>query len=114
VSVALALALLAAPVAAPAPPPGLMFGFFRMVVFRDRARELGCGARDLDAGFEAIRKRLAKRYGKKAFSPPKHPSGGPGDCGAMVSVYRVNLADFRRQADAALATPAPSMPTQGD
>jgi hypothetical protein len=114
VSVALALALSAAPVAAQEPPPGLMFGFFRMVVFRDRARELGCGAGDLDAEFEAIRKRLAKRYGKKAFAPPKHPSGGPGDCFVAVSVYRVNLGDFRRQAEAALATPAPSPSTQGE
>ncbi|HEY0412693.1 MAG TPA: hypothetical protein VGD66_06100 [Allosphingosinicella sp.] len=114
-SFAIALAaLLAAPTTMPPPPPGLQFGFFRMVAFRQRAKELGCGAGDLDAEFEAIRKKLAKRYGKKPFSMPKVPYSGPGECAVVVPVYHVNLADFRRQAEAALAAPAPSTPTQGE
>jgi hypothetical protein len=108
-SLLLALALAGSQIAAPPePPPGLLFGFFRMVVFRDRAKELHCASGELDREFEGIRRQLARRYGKKAFTPPEHPPGGPGDCGVVLSVYRVNLADFRRDAEAALRAPAPS------
>lgn len=106
-SLALALALLAAPAALPPPPPpGLVFGFYRLVVFQKRAKQLRCGANELDHEFEVIRKKLVQRYGKKAFAPPEVPTGGFGDCGAAISVYRVNLADFRKEAEAALATSA--------
>jgi hypothetical protein len=104
-SLVLALAMLAGPAALPPPPPGLQFGFFRMVAFRDRAKELRCPAGQLDQEFESLRKRLAKKYGKKAFANPKHPPSGPGDCFVVLSVYRVNLADFRREAEKALAAP---------
>jgi hypothetical protein len=105
-SLALAILMLAGRAPPPEPPPGLLFGYYRMVVFQQRARELHCGAGDLDRALEDIRSRLNKRFGKKAFSPPRHPSAGPGDCGVILSVYRVNLADFRRQAEAALNAPA--------
>jgi len=98
----LAMLMLGGQAAVP-PPPGLLFGFYRMVAFEQRAKELGCGAHDLDREFEAIRRQLARRYGKKPFSRPKIPPGGVGDCYSAVSVYRVNLADFRRDAAAALA-----------
>ena len=102
-SVAMALALLAAPATAAAPPPGLVFGFHRMAAFRQRAKELGCGAIELDNQFEAVRKKLVRRYGKKAFALPKIPSGAPGDCYVATSVSRANLADFRKEAEAVLA-----------
>jgi hypothetical protein len=105
-SLLFALAM-AAGQAAPPPPPGLLFGFFRMAAFRQRAKELHCAAGDLDGQLEAIRGRLVRRYGKKAFAYPKIPSSGPGECYVAVSVYRVNLADFVREADAALNAPAP-------
>jgi hypothetical protein len=102
--------MLASQAATPPPPPGLVFGFHRMVVFQQRARELGCAAGHLDGEFEATRKRLIRRYGKKAFAKPKIPHGGPGDCFVAVSVYRVNLADFRKEAEAALSGQAPVAP----
>jgi hypothetical protein len=92
------------------PPPGLQFGFHRMVVFQQRARELGCAAGHLDGEFEAIRKRLVRRFGKKAFAKPKIPPGGPGECFVALSIYRVNLADFVKEAEAALQSPAPAVP----
>ncbi|HEX8580268.1 MAG TPA: hypothetical protein VF655_11840 [Allosphingosinicella sp.] len=101
------LLIAAAPPAAAPPPPGLQFGYFRMLAFQQRARELHCGAGDLDSQFAAIRKKLVARYGKAVFGTPKMPKGGPGDCSVALSVYRVNLADFRKEADAALAA-APS------
>jgi hypothetical protein len=91
----------------PEPPPGLLFGYYRMFAFQQRAKELGCPAGALDGELEAIRKRLMHRYGKKPFSPPKPPPGPPGDCYSVLMVYRVNLADFRKQAEAALAAPLP-------
>jgi hypothetical protein len=100
--VALALAGAPAAEAGAAAPPGLSFGFIRMAVFRQRARELGCRAGDLDGELEAIRKRLAARFGKKAFAYPKVPHSGPGDCFTALSIYRVNLGTFRREAEAAL------------
>lgn len=106
-SVLLAAAMLAGQ-PAPRPPVDLLFGYYRMVVFQQRARELHCRAGDLDRALEQIRRRLNKRYGKKAFSPREHPPGGPGDCGVILSVYRVNLAGFRRDAEAVLSAPAPA------
>jgi hypothetical protein len=108
-SILVAAALLAAPVAPPpTPPPGLLFGYFRMTVFQQRAKALRCGAGELDRDFDAIVKRLADRYGRNVFTAPRHPSGGPGDCSVILSVYRVNLADFRKQAEAALQAPPPA------
>jgi hypothetical protein len=92
---------------APAPPPGLQFGFYRMAAFQQRAKELRCNRGALDAEFEMLRKRLAERYGKQAFKLPKIPNSGPGDCGSAESVYRVNLADFRKEVEAVLSSPAP-------
>ena len=106
----LAIAMLGSPAALPPPPPGLLFGYYRMFAFQQRARELHCGAGDLDRELQAIRRRLIARYGKKPFSPAKPPPGGPGDCGTALSVYRVNLADFRREAAAALDAPASGPP----
>lgn len=100
---ALALAEATAPVA---PPPALQFSFWRMAAFKSRAKQLGCGAGALDGELEAIRKQLAKRYGKEAFAWPKTPSSanqGEGDCYVALMVYRTNLGDFKREADAALA-----------
>lgn len=90
---------------APAPPIALQFGFFRMAAFRQRVIESNCGA-DIDA-LEALRKRLANRYGKKAFAWPKPSESPPGDCRMVSSVFAVNFAKFRREAEAALATPEP-------
>lgn len=87
--------------AQPAPPPGLQFAFFRMAAFRQRVLESNCGA-DLDA-LEALHKRLAQRFGKQAFAWPKVPRSPPSDCRLVSSVYQVNLVDFRRDAEAALA-----------
>jgi hypothetical protein len=113
-SLAIAFVLAAAAPAPPAPPPGLQFGFWRIVAFEARAKQLGCPAGDLNGQFEAIRKKLVSRYGKKAFAKPKIPDGGHGDCFAAVSVYRANLGSFRREAEAALAGPAsdPFKPTE--
>ena len=96
-----ALLLAASPAA---PPPGLQFAFFRMAAFRQRVIESNCGA-DLDT-LDGLRKRLAQRFGKQAFAWPKVPSTPPGDCRMVSSVFDVNLADFRRDAEAALAAPA--------
>ena len=75
-----------------------------MAAFKSRAKQLGCGAGALDGELEAIRKQLAKRYGKEAFAWPKTPpSAGQGDCYVALMVYRTNLGDFKREADAALA-----------
>ena len=105
-SLMLAIAMLASPAASSEPPPGLLFGYYRIFAFQQRAKELGCAAGDLDREFQEIRRELIRRYGKKPFSPAKPPPGGPGDCHVAVSVYRVNLADFRREAAAALGAPA--------
>jgi hypothetical protein len=113
-SLLLAVALLGGQAAMPPPPPGLLFGFYRMAAFQQRARELRCGAGDLDRQFETIRRQLVRRYGKKPFSVPKMPSGGPGDCGSAMVVYRVNLADFRREAEAALRGPPPGVSTPAE
>ncbi|QAY78429.1 hypothetical protein [Sphingosinicella sp. BN140058] len=107
-SLVLAALLASADVPAPAPPPGLLFAFYRMVAFQGYARALGCGAADLDRDFDALRARLIKRYGKKPFSPPKPPTEAEGSCQTALSVYRINLADFREEAEAALAAPVPS------
>jgi len=101
------VALLAAPTAAPEAPPGLAFGHIRMQVFQHRAHELHCPSAELDAQFAAVTRRLRDRYGKKAFPDHKVPSGGAGECWSVLSVYRVNLADFRKLAEAALIPPAP-------
>jgi hypothetical protein len=106
-SFVLAVALLGSQAAPPPAPPGLLFGYYRMVAFQQRARELHCGAGGLDGELEAIRRQLIRRYGKKPFSVPTPPPGGPGDCGAIIAVYRVNLADFRRDAETALNAPTP-------
>lgn len=104
----IALLALSLQAAAPAPPPGLVFGYYRMLAFRSRARSSGCGTGDLDGELNATVKALGKRYGKKAFEAPKVPASPPGDCGVIRDVYRVNLADFRRDAAAALAAPVPT------
>jgi hypothetical protein len=107
----LALALLltaSAPASLPEAPPGLAFGQIRMQVFQHRAHELHCPSGDLDRELEQIVRRLQDRYGKKAFPAHKVPAGGPGDCFVVLSVYRVNLADFRKVAEAALKAPASS------
>ena len=105
ISGVLALMLAMQAPAAPVPPPGLVFGFYRMLAFEQRARVSGCDVGDLNSELTAIRKRLAARYGKKPFSPPEQPGGAPGDCGTVTNVYRVNMADFRKDAAAALAAP---------
>jgi len=105
ISATLALVLIQASPAATEPPPGLQFGFFRMAAFRQRVKDLGCNRGQLDAELEDLRKRLAARYGKKAFSWPKIPNSGPGDCRSVEMVYRVNLVDFRKAVDTALAAP---------
>jgi hypothetical protein len=106
-SLLLAAAMLGSQSAPPRPPVDLLFSYYRMVVFQQRARELHCQAGDLDRALEQVRRRLNKRYGKNAFSPREHPPGGPGDCDVILTVYRVNLAGFRRDAEAALSAPAP-------
>ena len=105
ISTALALVLMQASPPAAEPPPGLQFGFFRMAAFRQRAKDLGCNRGQQDAELDILRKRLAARYGKKAFDWPKIPNSGAGDCRSVEMVYRVNLADFRKEVDAALAVP---------
>jgi hypothetical protein len=100
-----ALAALLAQAATAEAPPGLQFGFFRMAAFRQRARDLGCSSGTLDDELDTLRKRLAARYGKQAFAWPKTAKSGPGECQVTMSVYQVNLADFRREAEAALAQP---------
>lgn len=99
---ALALAEATAPAA---PPPGLQFAFWRMAAFKSRTKSLGCNAGGLDGELEAVRKQLAKRYGKEAFAWPKTPPAGrsEGDCYISLMVYRTNLGDFKRDAAAALA-----------
>lgn len=100
------LALALAEAVAPTPPPGLQFAFWRMAAFKSRAKELGCGAGGLDGELEAMRKQLAKRYGKEAFAWPKIPASArasDGDCYSALMVYRANLGDFKRDAAAALA-----------
>ena len=100
---ALALAEATAPAA---PPPGLQFSFWRMAAFKSRAKDLGCSAGGLDGELEAVRKQLAKRYGKEAFAWPKTPppaGRSEGDCYMSLMVYRTNLGDFKRDAAAALA-----------
>jgi hypothetical protein len=107
----MSLVALAALVAAPTPPaapPSLSFGLIRMDVFQHRAHELHCASGELDRDLEQIVHRLRERYGKAAFPTHKVPPGGPGQCGAVLSVYSGNLADFRRYAEAALATAAPA------
>lgn len=103
--IAMGMALLLAQASPTAAPPGLQFGFFRMAAFRQRAKDSGCERGALDAELDGLRERLFKVYGK-AFAWPKVPKSGPGDCRMVESVYRVNLADFRREAEAALAVPA--------
>jgi hypothetical protein len=110
VSALLAAFMLASQPAAPLPEHVLRFHYYRMVVFQQRARELHCGAADLDRALEKIRRRLNKRYGKNAFTAMDHSPGGPGDCGVILMVYRRNLEEFRMQADAALNAPAPAAP----
>ena len=104
-SVLLASLLLGASPAAEA-PGGLQFSFWRMASFKSRAADLRCNAKELDRELEQVRKQLAARYGAKAFAWPKIPKGqGPkgGDCYSVVMVYRTNLADFKREAAAALS-----------
>ena len=110
-SALLAAFMLASQPAAPPPPLPLLFNYYRMAFFQERARELHCAAGDLDRALEKIRRRLNRRYGKDAFSPKTHPPGGPGDCGVILMVYRRNLEEFRMQADAALDAPAPAAST---
>jgi hypothetical protein len=112
----LALALLlAAPTPAPPDPvPGLAFGHIRIQVFQHRAHELHCASGELDREFEQITHRLRERYGKKAFPEHKVPAGGPGECFVAVSLYRVNLADFRKLAETALKAPAPAAPAPAE
>ena len=116
-SLFLAVAMLGSQAAAPSlprPPLGLLFNYYRMNAFRERAQELHCDARDLDRELEGIRRQLARRYGEQPFSPPEHPpSGAAGDCSIMLMVYQRNMADFRKDAAAALSAPAaPSTPAQ--
>jgi hypothetical protein len=86
------------------PPPGLQFGFGRMAVFRAWAHELRCGATDLDRTFDDLRGQLVARFGEAAFKIPEVPKGGgPGDCRDALSLYRVNMEDWRREVAAALA-----------
>ncbi|MEA3004425.1 MAG: hypothetical protein QOH81_3213 [Sphingomonadales bacterium] len=113
-SLALAAAMLAGQAAMPEPPPGLLFGYYRMFAFQQRAKELHCPAGNLDSELETIRTQLIRRYGKKPFSPPRPPPGGPGDCETAVVVYRVNLTDFRKEAAAALAAPVPIISTPAE
>lgn len=107
-SLVLAALLASAAVPAPPPPPGLLFNFYRVVASQRYARALGCGAADLDRDCDALRSRLFKRRGKMCFWPPKSPAEAEGSCQTAMSVYRVDRADFRAEADAALAAPIPS------
>ena len=103
-AIASALMVMAVPQTSAAElPPGLQFGFWRMAAFRARARELHCGAGDLDRTFEDLRRQLVARFGEDAFKVPEVPKGGPGECSVALSVYRVNLDDWRREVAAALA-----------
>ena len=104
-SLVLAALMAASQPAAPMPEHVLRFHFYRVLVFRQRARELGCGAGELDRQLEQIRSRLNRRFGKDAFAHQQFPPGGPGDCGILLSGYRRNLDGFRKDAEAALDAP---------
>ena len=110
-SALIAAFMLAGQPAAALPEHILRFHYYRMVVFQQRARELHCGAADLDRELEIIRRRLNKRFGKNAFTPTEHQPGGPGDCYIILNVYRHNLEEFRMRADATLNAPAPAAAT---
>jgi hypothetical protein len=107
VSALLAAFMLASQPSAPMPEHILRFHYYRLVVFQQRARDLHCEASDLDRTLEQIRRRLNERYGKDAFKPWDTQPGGPGDCRSILSVYRLNLEGFRRDAEAALNAPVP-------
>jgi hypothetical protein len=110
-SVALVALALAQETAAPKAPIDLLFGFYRIVAFHDRADDLKCGGPErkaADDAFGEIRRRLIARYGEQGFSPPRHPPSGPGDCSVVMMVYQKNLAEYRKHVDSALAAaPAP-------
>jgi hypothetical protein len=110
-SIALVALALAQATPAPQVPPSLLFGFYRMVAFHQRAADLKCEGPDRKAAddeFDSIRKRLIARYGKQPFSPPRPGPSGPGDCRAVMMVYQTNLAEYRKLVDSALAAqPAP-------
>jgi hypothetical protein len=98
-----------------APPGNILFGFYRMKVFRDRSDDLHCDGnekRAADAEMDVIQKRLIMRYGKQAFSPPRSAPSGPGDCHVAMMVYRANLNDYRKLVDATLAETAPTIKDQ--
>ncbi len=105
------VALAAALLTSEPPPPGLLFGYYRMLAFEKRSQASRCGTGDLDRELDGLRDRLAARYGKTPFSPPAQPVM-PGECSTIVTVYRVNLADFRKEAEAALASPTNAAPPQ--
>ena len=107
----LAAFMLASQPAAAKPPPGLVFSYYRIVVFQHWARERHCEARDLDRALEQVRRRLNKRYGKGAFRPWVPEPGGPSDCGSILMSYRLHLDGFRKDAEAALNAPAPAAST---
>ena len=110
-SVALIALALAQATAAPKAPIDVLFGFYRIVAFHERADDLKCGGPErkaADDAFVEIRKRLIARYGEQGFSPPRHPPSGPGDCRVVMMVYQTNLADYRKFVDSTLAAaPAP-------
>ena len=110
-SIALVALALAQATPAPKAPLDLLFGFYRIVAFHQRADDLKCGGPErkaADDAFGEIRSRLIARYGEQGFSPPRHPPSGPGDCRVVMMVYQTNLAEYRKVVDATLAAaPAP-------
>ena len=110
-SIALVALALAQATPAPQAPPYLLFGFYRIVAFHQRAADLKCGGPErkaADDSFDDIRKRLIARYGKQGFSPPRPAPSGPGDCRAVMMVYTTNLAEYRKLVNSTLAAaPAP-------
>jgi hypothetical protein len=109
----LAAFLLASQPAAPLPEHVLRFHYYRLVFFQQRARALHCEATDLDRALEQVRRRLNKRFGKDSFKPWNTEPGGAGDCESILMGYRLNLAGFRKDVDAALNAPAPAESTAG-
>jgi hypothetical protein len=101
----------AAPVAAA--PPGILFGFYRVFAFKTRADQECRGWLDkpaLDQAYDELRRKLIARWGEKPFSPKKPPRAGAGDCQVIMNVYRVNFAEYRKAAEAALASQSAEAP----